>query len=140
MSWKLVETCAGTAALSFALLGAKPPVPMAGSKRTLAKQLRPFFPAGPPTALHLNDPGEWGRTLSTLLISRAWGDVAGVFNRWAPEDSMDPVERAATHLYLQTRTYRAKPVYPTATGWVTHGFDPEYRLAKSMSPGAKSRG
>lgn len=150
-----VELCAGTAAITFALFEANPPVPMAGSKRTLASQIVPLLKLErPPERVILNDPGEWGRTLA-VLFGGGWEAVASMFDAWAADDarilfdrlrstapSPDPVERAATHLYLQTRTYRGKPVYPRAVGagWVTHGFDSEYRIAVSKASGAKDRG
>ena len=164
MQGDFVEACAGTAALTFALFGAKPPVPMAGSKRTLAKALlERVWPADlpRPTRVLLNDAGEWGHTLRAMFDGHAlgsasrggWHRIAGWLEAWIPENERalfdrlrrapppeDPFERAAAHLYLQTRTFRGKPVYPNAdgTGWVTHGFDPEYREA--VTPGAKSRG
>lgn len=159
MTYTFVETCAGTAALSFALMGVKPPVPMAGSKRTLAKQIIEVMGlTEPPGAIVLNDPSEWGNTLQTLfsvhgLGGKGWDRVAAWFASWLSEDERElfdrlrrsppptePYERAATHLYLSTRTFRGKPVFSRSerSGWVTHGFDPEYRAA--VTPGAKDRG
>lgn len=151
----LVEACCGTAALTFSLFGQKPPVPMAGSKRTLASQIHPFLGPGPWTEAWLNDPGEWGQTWTTLFGPYGWNAVADVLLAWddrndrrlfddlrtAPPDS-NPIRRAAAHLFLQSRTYRGRPVYPLpdGTGWRTHGFDPEFRMAKTKASGAKDRG
>ena len=112
--WTLLEACAGTAAFSFFCLGLKAPVPMAGSKRMLAPQLRRFFPPEPPSKIHLNDPGEWGATLKVLLgTPGGCKSVAECLLSWQGEDQRelfdhlrstppieDPVERAATHIYL----------------------------------------
>lgn len=165
MTTTFVEICAGTGAISFALFGAKPPVPMMGSKRMLAKQILPLFALdAPPEHLVLVDAGEWGRTLSTMFGRFADHDgmvsgfeaIARVFDALAPYPDAqalfdqlraappadNPVIRAATHLFLQTRTFRGKEVspLPDQTGWRTHGFDAEYREAKSSTAGAKSRG
>jgi len=156
-----VELCAGTAAVSFALFGSKPPVPMMGSKRTLAPQVLALMGLDP-TAIErvvLVDQGEWALTYGTLLPAspgerrRACGRVAAIlrdvaavpdrelFDAWRgqpPPD--DPNERAARHLFLQSRTFRGKEVSPLkgGSGWRTHGFDPEYRAA--VTPGGKDRG
>lgn len=153
-----IEVCAGTAAASSHLVGGKkgkPPVPYAGSKRRLAPRIAQLLWLGDslPDRIILTDPSEWGRTLHTLLVARQAEAVAGVLESWIGRDDRelfdelrgsapppDAAERAATHLYLQTRTYRGKPVAPRAEGWITHGFDPEYRLAIAKLAGSKDRG
>lgn len=149
-----VELCAGTAAVSLALLGGRAPVPFAGSKRSFVKQLfveMGVDPSQPPDQIHLVDCSEWGRTLQAMKTSA--NAIADVFDTWAEEPDArelfdrlrttappdDPVLRAAAHLFLQARTYRGKPVYPTEDGWKTHGFDPEHR-AEAVNPGSHVRG
>ncbi len=161
-----VELCAGTAAVTFALFGRKPPVPMMGSKRTLAPQILALMRLDPKEIRQviLVDRGEWGNTWQTLLaprtplgtegdrrgagarVAQILRDVAAVpdrelFDAWrTASPPVDPFERAARHLFLQSRTFRGKEVHPIedGSGWKTHGFDPEYRAA--VTPGAKDRG
>ena len=76
-------------------------------------------------------------------VIRAWqeDDARGLYDRLRNSPpNKNRIIRAATHLYLQTRTYRGKPVYPRVdgSGWVTYGFDPEVRGA--VREGAKPRG
>lgn len=155
----LVELCAGTAALTLHLAGRTPPVPTIGSKRHYASQIAALMGLGESTGVlpdHvvLVEPGEWGKTLAVLLVDPAGPEaVAATLEDWVKHDerelfdslrayppSHDPYFRAATHLYLQTRTFRGKPVGPDARGytWETHGFDSEYRAA--VSEGSKDRG
>lgn len=152
MSRGFIELGAGTAALTYRRHGVKRPVPMQGSKDTLASQILSTMGwTAPPAWVLLIDAGEWSRTNRVLLEQQRWHDVADVLDAWAPEPERAlfdylrctvpfeaPVARAATHLFLQSRTFRGKEVYPTPEGWKTHGFDPEYRAA--VLPGAKSRG
>jgi hypothetical protein len=154
------EPFAGTAAVAYALVGARRPVPYMGSKLLLSRRLigAMGLTGQRPARILLNDAGEWGRTLSTLHAG-AWRSVAAVFDTWGSErlkafqadpiaaqeltddrdlfdrlrqepPPTDHVLRAATHLYLQARNYNAKPVAPTADGWRTDGFDPEHRNNK----------
>lgn len=125
---------------------------MAGCKRRLAPQLWPILGQPVIAEVVLIDPGEWGRTLG-VLFGGGWEDVAKVFDEWADGDarelfdrlrgtgpSTEPVIRAATHLFLQSRTFMGKPVWGEVHGWRTYGFDPEYRLAKTSAPNAHPRG
>lgn len=157
MSLVHVELCAASAAIALARLGAKPPAPIQGGKGLLAGAIlaRSGFSSRRPDLVVLNEPGEWGRTWSALfggawdevaeVLAGAWGseDARALFDRLraAPPDR-DPVLRAATHLFLQSRTYRAKEVQPKldGSGWIVHGFDPEWRLAKTTGPGSHPRG
>ena len=156
-----VEGCAGTAALTFRLFGAKRPIPMAGSKDSIAQHIIKAMglEGQKPERVILIDAGEWGKTLAAMFHADGFETLAGFFDRWQEEYGIDGAkrlfdelrrravpgnaqERAAAHLYMQTRTYRGKPVYttPDSASWVTHGFDPEFRLAKTKSAGAKDRG
>lgn len=152
----IYDLCCGSGSFGLSLLGALPPAPYAGGKTRLLRQIHAHVEArlgavpAPGQAVFL-DRGEWARTLSALQQHGA--DVAAALRAWAPENdrglfdrlrsyppAQHPAVRAATHLYLQTRTYRAKPVYPTDTGWVTHGFDPEFRPNKNPGPNTHPRG
>lgn len=148
-----IELCAGTAALTYARHGVRRPVSLQGSKDTLATRIltRMGWHTRPAWAI-LVDRGEWARTNRVLLQEGQWDAVAACIEAWVPvperelyetlrttaPDSQTPVVRAATHLFLQARTFRGKEVHPQASGWKTHGFDPEYRAA--TLPGAKDRG
>jgi len=148
-----VELCSGSGAVLLKLWGLKPVASYMGSKGLLYKKLKHYvWPHhDPPSKVLLVDPGEWGRTFQQLV--QAGPAVAAFFREWSPEGDRDlfdrlrkappsenPVVRAASHLYLQTRTYRGKPVGAKSTGWTTHGFDPEYRLAKTSGPNSNPRG
>lgn len=152
--------------MTLHLAGLKPPAPTTGCKRSYASEICEHLGiTQPPSRGVLVEPGEWGRTLDVLLgpwITKR-DQVADQLIDWAPfrdRDLFDIIRnnppdkriderpfsldslRAAKHLFLQSRTFRGKPVYPKAdgTGWVTYGFDPEFRLSPNRAAGSKDRG
>jgi hypothetical protein len=150
-----VELCCGTGAVSLHALGGRPLAPYLGGKVRYAPQIlrvvRELAGAADVGALHLVDAGEWPRTLN---VAREMPEaVADRLLAWTPEDgralfdrlrlvppSIVPSERAATHLFLQARTYRGKPVSPHAAGWRTFGFDREDRVHHNPGPNTHVRG
>ena len=128
-----------------------PPVPIMGNKRLYSEQILSMMGVSSPSRIVLVEPGEWGRTLRVMFDSSH--AVANVLESWVglndralfdslrgSKPSVDCIVRAAAHLYLSSRTYRGKPVYPEGVGWKTHGFDPEYRQPKVMGPNTHARG
>ncbi len=152
MTRPFVELCAGGAALTAHALGGERVATYLGSKRRQAPKLLGLMRVLRPSMVVLNDAGEFGRTLGVMI--RDGEQVARVIESWLPENDrelfdrlraapphlLDPVERAAAHLYLQVRTFRSKPVHPTAEGWRTHGFDPEYDPRKGPGANSHARG
>jgi site-specific DNA-adenine methylase len=153
----LVELCAGTAALTFHVAYRRRPITTLGSKLYLADALvRAFDLDRAPDHAVWIEPGEWGRTWRVLLVERKAVEVGAVLRSWIHEDarelfdrlrssppSADPVQRAAAFCYLQCRNYNGKPVspIPDGTGWMTHGFDPEYRVTDGpLGPSSHQRG
>lgn len=167
---RFLELAAATAAVSHRRVGATRISPYMGSKKLLADRLIELMGLAEVSidTMVWVDVGEWGRTLDVVhhraeevaaTLSdwchmrfaaqqrgedvRYWTDDAELFRylRTTRPPDDDPVLRAATHVFLQTRSYNGKPVSATPTGWKTHGFDPEYRDTKiSVAAKPNNRG
>lgn len=155
-----MELLSGTASVSYAIVGAERLTPYMGSKKLLAPRLVELMQVykGRVGRFVWVDASEWGRTLDVVHRRphdvavtlwgwghkrrdaelagedvRYWTDDAALFDRLRNKPPhLNEAVRAASHLYLQVRSFNGKPVYPNpdGTGWCTHGFDPEYRDTK----------
>lgn len=137
---KLVELCAGTAAVSRAALGHRHGSRAAdlcgymGSKRRWASELaRALTDDVVPDEVVLVDAGPWGDFWTTIVQPGAVCDVAHHLDEWANETpslvalwpvlaeqppSDDAARRAAQFLCLQARTPSCVPVWWDGGRWV----------------------
>jgi site-specific DNA-adenine methylase len=141
VTYTLVEPCAGSAALTLHLLGAKRSiVPYQGNKwrfrQALAECAAELGFVGPPSRVVLTDPGPWGRALPVILdrsrlpglIERLEGmasrDPAGVYRelKGAPVPA-DDVAFAAEFLFAQQLAFRGRAVGVRGGVWRMIGFD-----------------
>jgi hypothetical protein len=140
--YTLVETCAGSAALTLHLLGARRPLlPYQGTKwrfrHSLAEHARALGFEGPPERVVLTDPGPWGRTLGVVLDTaqrealiealeaNAVRDPREVYDEThgAPVPT-DAVAFAAEFLFLQRLSFSGKAVGTRDGRWCSPGFNP----------------
>jgi hypothetical protein len=158
-----IEPFAGSATVAYALYGARRLTPYMGSKLSYARQLLDLMQLTPETVdqVDLMDSGEWGSTLEALHdfgqaervadILGAWGadrkaalDAGEDVRYWTDDRELydklmqHPIVgtsswRAASHLFLQTRSFNGKPVSAKNGRWKGHGFDPEYRDNKKVT-------
>ncbi len=129
----LVELCGGSAALSLAVEGVKPPIYYRGGKRRFAQEILRNLP---PVTPHLvNDPGPWsefwevvksdGEAICGALIGMAEIHPRELFLRLSHDEiPTDRRERVARWTALQHYAYASRPVYRCSTGpwWKTPGF------------------
>jgi site-specific DNA-adenine methylase len=139
--YQLVEPCCGSAALSLHLLGAtRSLLPYQGSKWRFRQQLVALLERaglrGPPTRLHLTDPGPWGlvapvvvehagrAALITELEALAARDAREVYDslhqRAVPAE---PAAFAAQFLFLQRLSFSGKAVGVLDGRWNSPGFN-----------------
>ena len=141
MSYTLVEPCAGSAAFSLHLLGARSAIlPYQGSKWRFRHCLQDYAAhlgfSGRPRRVVLTDPGPWGRTLPVildrrrlqLLVERLQAvvreDPRDVFDRLqGGAVPHDPVSFAAEFLFLQRLAFSGKAVGTRDGHWVSPGFN-----------------
>ena len=142
LPWTLVEPCAGSAALTLHLLGAKRSVlPYQGSKwrfrHALEGKVRDLGFEGSPEHVVLTDPGPWGVALEAVLdrrwrtdlIARLKGmgakDPRAVFDCLHGSLHADAkIEFSAEFLFLQRLAFSGKAVGVTPTGcWNSPGFN-----------------
>lgn len=132
----LVELCGGSAAVSLAIDGLKPPVYYRGGKRRFAAEILRYLP--PVRPYLVNDPGPWSEfweVVSTsaiatvcryLLAYHVSGTPRELFKRLSSWAVPPPgPERAARWLALQHYAYASRPVYRSGSEpdtWVTPGF------------------
>ena len=139
--WTLVEPCAGSAALSLHLLGARRSLlPYQGSKwrfrHSLAARAAELGFAGRPARVVLTDPGPWGDTLGVVLAAAARQALIEVLGAWCEEDARTvyerihgrpvaeaPVQAAAEHLFLQRLAFSGKAVGVRGGRWASPGFN-----------------
>jgi hypothetical protein len=160
----LFEPYAGSAAVSMRLLGVHNLCPYMGGKRFSADKILDLLDlrsAEDCRGVYLSDTGLFGefwRHCSVENLLRAaevlleWerelpapGGDRALFERLTAGTTAEmPVDSwfwLAAFLFLQTRSYRGKPVWRDSHGWKTHGFDPEYRDTKvRTSPKTHNRG
>lgn len=121
---KLVEPCAGSAALTLFLMGAKRQVvPYQGSKWKLRRDIVGLLPPTEPLeSIWLNDPGPWGPTWFMLYHHKDW--VISVLQKYEEEDPKTVYDRlqgqttpstgspafAAQFLFLQRLSHSGKAV------------------------------
>lgn len=132
----LVELCGGSAAVSLAVDGLKPPVYYRGGKRRFAAEILRHLPPVHPWLV--NDPGPWSEfwevaagPFSAVLVRHLLefhqsGTPRELFKRLAeaPVPKI-PSERVAVWLVLQHYAYASRPVYRSGSEpdtWVTPGF------------------
>lgn len=132
----LVELCGGSAAVSLAIDGLKPPVYYRGGKRRFAAEILRHLPSVRPYLV--NDPGPWSEfweVVSTsaiatvcryLLAYHVSGTPRELFKRLSSWEVPPPgPERVARWLALQHYAYASRPVYRSGSEpdtWVTPGF------------------
>lgn len=143
MSWSLVETCAGSAALTVHLLGSQHALlPYQGSKwkvrNALERLLQDSGLKGPPSTVWLNDPGPFGRTWSAMVADpetvavlvedmdsrdprELYAELHGALVP-LPEPALDATF-AAQHLFLQRLSHSGKAVAVRDGRWVSPGFN-----------------
>ncbi len=132
----LVELCGGSAALSLAAEGAKPPIYYRGGKRRFAQEILRNLP---PVTPHLvNDPGPWSEfwwvlqsggmvdVVEQLEDYHRSGTPRELFHRLSrqPVPKLAP-ERVACWAALQHYAYASKPIYRSYADpqyWATPGF------------------
>lgn len=139
MRWALVETCAGSSALTLHLLGSKHALlPYQGSKWKVRRQLEALLRhkglEGPPSAVWLNDLGPFGWTWLALREHRhavadrlevlGRKDPRGVFDRLQGSSAaVDRAQFAAEHLFLQRLSHSGKAVLCKDGRWASPGFN-----------------
>lgn len=125
-----VELCCGAAAVTLRLLGGEhlvPPVSWMGGKRRHASTILAAMgigPRQPVESILLADAMEWGWVWPMLLDPEACHQVAEVLRSWEPEDPRklwerlaaeplpaEPIEGAATWLWVQARAASGVPVW-----------------------------
>jgi len=138
--WTMVEPCAGSAAVTYHLLGAKRAVlPFQGSKwryrRAIESLIRKNGFTGPPAEVVLTDRGPWG-PVHRLLIGDGREEVIRYLESFDQQDaecvylalqghgaSRDPALRAAEFLFLQRLAFSGKAVGLRDGRWVSAGFN-----------------
>lgn len=139
--WTLVEPCAGTAALSLHLLGAKRNLlPYQGSKwrfrHVLAAIAQSLGFKGAPSRVVLTDAGPFGKTMGEVLRARRRKDLLDRLRAYLPCDPREiwdgiqgtPPGRsgtlfAAEHLFLQRLAFSGKAVGIRKGVWSSPGFN-----------------
>jgi hypothetical protein len=140
----LVELCAGSAAVSMALLGAKAPCRYMGGKGRFAKRIISEMNVDRSPVV-LVDPGPWGRVWQILIAdlegvaaaleAMALLDPGALYTRCAAERvPADGVEFAAVFLMLQQLNWRSKPVRMKGGAWVASGLDTTMAFGLAGTP------
>lgn len=109
-----IELCAGSAAVSLALFGAKPPVSYAGNKQGYAKHILDAFGCSASTISEviLVEPGHWGATWNVLV---------------------DPVKRTETATRIRAvAALDAKTVWENSKSEMTEGSSDVIRCAAHL--------
>lgn len=130
----LIELCAGSAALSMHIIGARAVMPYMGGKQRYAKHLAEHV--GAVDSFELYDVGPWGDVWALLgehhaalcaAVDRlvfSGEDVGEMFARLRAEPvPSDPVARSAVFLVLQRLAYAGKAVSDDCGGWLHPGID-----------------
>jgi|GEM_PF-4895797 len=141
MSYTLIEPCAGSAAFTLHLLGARSAVlPYQGSKwrfrHCLQDRAERLGFVGRPGRVVLTDPSPWGRTLTVILDRRQLqalvdrlhevvrDDPSEVFRRLQGAGTPhEDVAYAAEFLFLQRLAFSGKAVGTRNGRWVSPGFN-----------------
>lgn len=134
----LIEVCAGSAALSWHLLGCAAPLPYQGGKHRVRKALASamgLVPGGV-DRFTWTDPGPWGTTLGALadpelrrrtlehLASLVDLDPRDVFRQLqGAKAPADAARFAAEHLFLQRLAFSGKAVGVYLGNWSSPGFN-----------------
>ncbi len=139
MSYRFIEGCCGTAAITFHLCGIKKPVlSYQGSKwkfrKILAAILEDHGYFGPPDQIELYDPGPWSRVIPILIKETA--EIISILKRYRsvdpeiifkllhdqPVSQMD-AQFAAEFLFLQRLSFSGKAVGCKDGIWKSPGFN-----------------
>jgi len=140
-AWTLVELCAGSAALTYWLLGARgyQIVPYQGSKWRLRKQLTAHLAAagfeGPPAVVELSDPSFWGAAHTDILTPWRRARVLAHLRRLEkldPREVYDSLHKhkaskgrhkaTAEFLFLQRLAWSGRAVGTSGGEWGAQGF------------------
>lgn len=91
---RLVEACAGSAALARRLLGAGPLVGYKGGKDGYAQAIIEAWDCPSPDEVHLNEPGLWGFIWPSLIADqKAVGDEIDALSSVPPRQLWDEIRR-----------------------------------------------
>lgn len=141
MSYTIYEKCAGSAALTFHLLGSKKSImPYQGTKwryrHLITKLLSELGFHGPPSKVYLTDPGPWGRALGIILDKDKRQQLIAKLESWVSLDPYDvyldlnrlfipigDIEFTAEFLFLQRLAFSGKGVGITKGCWNSPGFN-----------------
>ncbi len=140
--WKLVELCAGSAALTYHLLGARgyQITPYQGSKwpvrHLIAEHLAAAGFVGPPATVELVDPSFWGVAHRCILDPRRRARVIAHLRDLDTRDPRDvydslhkheidprPEVATAEFLFLQRLAFSGKSVGTKGGRWKSQGFN-----------------
>lgn len=136
--YRLIELCAGSAALTFHLLGERATLPYQGSKWRLRAPLARALKLDPAAmeSAYLTDPGPWGTVLGAILSPTRRRRVLRelrALNDLDPRLAYDrlqgsaPATRqctfAAEYLFLQRLAFSGKAVAVKAGVWASPGFN-----------------
>jgi hypothetical protein len=155
LSYTLIETCAGSAALTWHLLGStRAIVPYQGSKwryrRELAMLIAKLGFTGKPSHCHLADIGPWGVVHEVLfdeakrakviayleVLAEAKDQRAlyqGMLRRPRPSVQAEPVLYVAEFLYLQRLAFSGKAVGAKEGKWTSPGFNKTSAYGKAAT-------
>lgn len=133
---RLIELCAGSAALTMRAWDREPLVPYMGGKGRYAESLLSLLEIDRPTSVALVDPGPWGKVWSVLADPATRLEVRTTLSEWSKQDPRglwtdvaskpppdSPVRFAATFLFLQRLSFAGKPVHVVKSKWRTGGFN-----------------
>lgn len=139
MTYRLIEGCAGTAALTLHLCGfTKPLLAYQGSKWRYRKELEEILIqnsfSGPPSSVELYDVGPWCSVIETLVKNKS--DVVSLLKEYLeidPKKLFDLLQNkntptnevgfAAEFLFLQRLAYSGKAVGSSSGKWKSPGFN-----------------
>lgn len=139
--YTLIEPCAGSAALTMHLLGARRAIlPYQGSKWRHRKQLTELAESagftGRPYSVKLSDPGPWGKVWAALFKPRYLSGITEALQRMSDRDPLRvfnslqgcraplyPVAFAADFLFLQRLAFSGKAVGIKDGCWASPGFN-----------------
>jgi len=146
----MTELCCGSAAVSMAALGQKPPAPYMGGKARFARAiLHHMEVTSKPRKVLLVDAGPWGdvwhtlsrstrsqldvvERLKDLIAVEDIGDAAKALARESVPECR--VEHAARFLLLQQLSWRSKAVWEHDGSWVWAGLSETHAYGLAGTP------
>ena len=139
--YHLIEPCAGSAALTMHMLGARRALmPYQGHKwrvrRQLAYLVEDMVGSGPPTDIVLTDPAPWGTAMGVILDRGKRREVVEILCEYEDQDPRDvyddlhnvqvpisDVVFTAEFLFLQRLAFSCKAVGSVGGMWKSPGFN-----------------